>query len=102
MSKTFSRDELKEHLKWIETFPKTKGASLKLENVKQTYSIFFIFEASRLSYLRICGLSLPVPNRICENEPTDFSWLLAPEPAVTMPIRGGHCPASSTFRIRVV
>ncbi|KAJ9349271.1 hypothetical protein DTO027B9_7671 [Paecilomyces variotii] len=75
VSKTFSRDELKELVKWIGTFPKTKGASMKLENVKQTSSLVFIFEASRLSYLRICGL--PGMLLICENETADFSWLFA-------------------------
>ncbi|KAJ9245641.1 hypothetical protein DTO169E5_360 [Paecilomyces variotii] len=87
VSKTFSRDELKELVKWIGTFPKIKGASMKLENVKQTSSMVFIFEASRLSYLRICGL--PGMILICENEPADFSWLFAPEPAIQMPTRGG-------------
>ncbi|WEW60804.1 hypothetical protein PRK78_006292 [Emydomyces testavorans] len=78
VSKTFNKQELKDLVRWLEESPKGKSATLKLESVKATNSMLFIFESSRLCFLRICGL--PGVSLICENTPEDFSWLLHPTP----------------------
>jgi hypothetical protein len=87
VSKTFSKHELKDLVQWLEKMPKVKSAGLKLESVKTTNSMLFIFESSRLCFLRICGL--PGVNLICENQPDDFSWLLHPTPLFPLLPGGG-------------
>jgi hypothetical protein len=89
VSKTFNKQELKDLVGWLEKMPKVKSASLKLESVKTTNSMLFIFESSRLCFLRIYGL--PGVSLICENQPDDFSWLLHPTPLFPL-LRGGGSP----------
>lgn len=74
VSKTFNNDELSQISAWIDQLPQVNGVSLKLESVKKTQSMLFIFEASLLSFRRICGL--PGITLICENTPDDFSWII--------------------------
>jgi hypothetical protein len=66
----FSDDELKDLVKWIESSKST----LRLESVKATDSMFFIFVSSRLTFYRIAGL--PGASLICEHKPVDYSWLV--------------------------
>jgi hypothetical protein len=73
VSHTFTNEELTELIKWLEECPRARGSKLKLESVKLTQSMVFIFEIDRLCFLRIDGL--PGTALICENLPSDFSWL---------------------------
>lgn len=76
---------------WLAMMPKSKSAALKLESVKSTNSMLFIFESSYLSFMRIDGM--PGVSLICENGPSDFSWLfrdlIQPSPLVLTPIGKG-------------
>ncbi|KAI2012717.1 hypothetical protein LOZ39_003849 [Ophidiomyces ophidiicola] len=74
VSKIFNNVELEDIAMWLSNMPKVKGASLKLEGIKITNSMIFIFEASCVSYYRVCGL--PGVTLICENLPVNFDWLL--------------------------
>jgi hypothetical protein len=77
---TFSNEELKDFVAWITIMPESKTATLKLENVKVTNSMIFIFEANLLCFSRIDGI--PGAQLLCENEPCDFDWLLHPQPSL--------------------
>lgn len=77
VSSDFTARELEDLVEWIESLPKTKHSSLKLESVKQTGSMLFIFECDIVGFRRICDL--PGVQLICENLPVDFSWLQGPK-----------------------
>lgn len=81
VSKTFDKQELQALVNWILQLPKTKSATLKLESIKETQSMLFIFEGSCLCFSRIFGL--PGVILICENLPNDFSWVLPQKPSVS-------------------
>jgi hypothetical protein len=56
VSKNFSKQELMDLVGWLAMMPKSKSAALKLESVKSTNSMLFIFESSYLSFMRIDGM----------------------------------------------
>jgi hypothetical protein len=74
VSHTFINSQLRTLVAWLQSLDKDHG--LTLEGVKETISMVFIFESSYLCFLRIQGLA--GVTLICENKPSDFSWLLRP------------------------
>ncbi|KAI1973465.1 hypothetical protein LOZ53_003742 [Ophidiomyces ophidiicola] len=89
VGKIFTKAELEDLGAWLASMPKVKGASLRLESIKQTQSTVFIFEASRLSYHRIRGL--PGVTLICENFLVNFDWFFQPAPPqTTTPSQSGR------------
>lgn len=72
VSHSFTNEDLEDLVEWLENMPKSK-CSLKLESVKSTDSMLFVFESNVLCFYRIT--SLPGVSLICEHRPLDFSWL---------------------------
>ncbi|KAJ9294601.1 hypothetical protein DTO271G3_6869 [Paecilomyces variotii] len=73
VSHNYTREELKEFTRWLRESPKAKTSSLKLESVKITNSMVFIFEIERKCFRRIEGLE--GVSLICDNQAANFDWL---------------------------
>ncbi|PGH12577.1 hypothetical protein AJ79_04198 [Helicocarpus griseus UAMH5409] len=67
--------ELENLFEWISALPRNKDLVLRLENAKPMRNSFlFIFESSRLVFLRLAGL--PGVARLCEHDPSESSWIV--------------------------
>lgn len=86
VSDNFTEKELKDLVSWMGMLPKSKSAGLKLESIKKTHSMLFIFETNLRSFHRISGM--PGVNLICENYDSRYDHILRPPSSAGFPLRG--------------